>query len=303
MRSNQKLCSVVFVFLILIADSGLSATPREDLLVSTSWLAQHLADPDLVLLHVGEKSEYAAGHIPGARYVALTDLSAPSEGGSALTLEMSPAETLRSQLAALGISDHSHVVVYFGKDWVTPSTRVVITLLYAGVRKVSLLDGGMGAWQRDGNRITDVVPPAGTGKLEPLQTEALVVDAEFVRSHLTSPGFALIDARAAIYYDGKQEGGPKDHRKAGHIPGARSIPFSEVTTQDLKLKSHEELAELFSKAGVQPGDTVITYCHVGQQATATLFAAWILGHPVLLYDGSFEDWARRDLPVDNPSKR
>ena len=124
-----------------------------------------------------------------------------------------------------------------------------------------------------------------------------------MRSHLTMPGFAVVDARAASYYDGTQEGGPKDHRKAGHISGARSVPFSEVSTPDLKLKSTEELAAVFSKAGVKADDTVITYCHIGQQATATMFAALTLGHPVLLYDGSFEDWARRELPVDNPSRK
>jgi rhodanese-related sulfurtransferase len=129
------------------------------------------------------------------------------------------------------------------------------------------------------------------------------VDAEFVRSHVTAPGFAVVDARAASFYDGSQEGGPKDHRKAGHVAGAHNVPFSDVSTPDLKLKSPEELAAVFLNAGVQPGDTVVTYCHIGQQATATLFAALILGHPVLLYDGSFEDWARRDLPVDNPSGR
>jgi thiosulfate/3-mercaptopyruvate sulfurtransferase len=75
-----------------------------------------------------------------------------------------------------------------------------------------------------------------------------------------------------------------------------------MTTEDLKLKSAEELASVFAKAGVQPGDTVVTYCHIGQQATATLFGAMTLGHPVLLYDGSFEDWARRELPVENSSR-
>jgi thiosulfate/3-mercaptopyruvate sulfurtransferase len=65
----------------------------------------------------------------------------------------------------------------------------------------------------------------------------------------------------------------------------------------------EQLATLFEKAGVKAGDTVIGYCHVGQQATAMLFAARTLGHPVLLYDGSFEDWSRHaDYPVENPAK-
>jgi thiosulfate/3-mercaptopyruvate sulfurtransferase len=113
----------------------------------------------------------------------------------------------------------------------------------------------------------------------------------------------VVDARDRGFYDGSQEGGPRDHRKAGHIAGARSVPFSTIVTDDVKLKSAVQLAEAFAGGGVQAGDTVIAYCHIGQQATAVMFAAQTLGHPVLLYDGSFEDWARRDLPVENPSKK
>ena len=121
------------------------------------------------------------------------------------------------------------------------------------------------------------------------------MDADFVRSHTRTPGFAVIDGRAAVFYDGVQEGGPRDHRASGHIAGAHSVPFESVFNDDLTLKSPDELTALFAKADVKPGDTVIGYCHIGQQATAMLFAARTLGHPVLLYDGSFEDWARRRL--------
>jgi thiosulfate/3-mercaptopyruvate sulfurtransferase len=276
------------------------ASPREELLVSCAWLAQHLSDPNLVLLHVGEKSEYDAAHIPGARYASLKELSSEGTGTPPLTLEMSPPERLRAQIAALGVSDDSRVVVYYGNDWVSPSTRVVLTLRYAGLSRVSLLDGGMGAWMDAGQPVTDVVPPARTGTVSPIHPGALLVDAAFVEAHLKTPGFAVVDARDAAFYDGEKAGGPRDHRTQGHIAGALSVPFSEVTTSDLKLKPADQLAALFEKAGVKPGDTVIAYCHIGQQATATLFAAETLGHPVRLYDGSFEDWARRGLPVENP---
>jgi thiosulfate/3-mercaptopyruvate sulfurtransferase len=281
-----------------------AAAPRDDLVVTAAWLAQHANDPDLVLLHVGDKGEYDTGHIPGARFVSLRDISRPAEGSTdpTLTLEMPAADALRTQLESLGISDGSHVVVYYAKDQVTPSTRIVVTLLYAGLKKVSLLDGGMGAWTRSGHTLTDAVPPARAGSLKPLRTQPLVVDAEFVRTHAETPGFAIVDARAPAFYDGTQEGGPRDHRKAGHIPGAHNVPFTELTASDLTVKSTEELAKIFQAAGVKPGDTVVTYCHIGQQATAALVGAMITGHKVLLYDGSFEDWARRDLPVVNPAK-
>jgi thiosulfate/3-mercaptopyruvate sulfurtransferase len=186
---------------------------------------------------------------------------------------------------------------------VSPTTRIIFTLDYAGLDRVSLLDGGMGAWVKDGHDVTTDVPPARTGTLSPLKTRPLVVDAEFVRSHTSAPNFAVVDGRAAAFYDGVQEGGPKDHRATGHIAGAHSVPFESVFTDDVRLKSVEDLTAIFSKADVKPGDTVIGYCHIGQQATAMLFAARTLGHPVLLYDGSFEDWARRGLPIENPAKK
>ena len=93
-------------------------------------------------------------------------------------------------------------------------------------------------------------------------------------------------------------------QRTGHIAGAKSVPFTEITDDNLKLKSVPELNALFAKAGVKPGDTVVGYCHIGQQATGMLFAARLTGHPVLLYDGSFEDWsAHTSYPVETKATR
>ena len=102
-----------------------------------------------------------------------------------------------------------------------------------------------------------------------------------------------------------QRGGrPNAEQRAGHIAGARSVPFTEIADDRNIFKSANDLAALFKAAGVQPGDTVVGYCHIGQQATGMLFAARSLGYPVLLYDGSFEDWSRRtDFPVETPSDK
>jgi thiosulfate/3-mercaptopyruvate sulfurtransferase len=289
---------------VLLLAAAPAPGPRDAMLVSAEWLAAHLNDPNLVLLHVGDKEEYGARHIPGARYVSTRDISQPvPQGTDSLTLEMSPPDTLRPQLAAIGISDDSRVVVYYGKDWVSPATRVVFTLLYAGLKDVSLLDGGMEAWGKRAGAITDVIPPTRTGALSPLKVASIVVDAAFVQSHVGKPGYSVVDARDRAFYEGTQEGGPRDRRRFGHIAGAYSVPFSETIGEDLKLKSPEQLTQAFTVAGVRPGDTVIAYCHIGQQATAVMFAARTLGHPVLLYDGSFEDWARRELPVETPSHK
>ena len=275
------------------------APPSAPIVVSTSWLAEHLKDPNLVLLHVGEQKEYDAGHISGARYVKLDDISVSShDRENGLMLEMPQPDSLRARLEALGISNDSRVVVYYGNDWVSPATRVIFTLDYAGLgASAALLDGGMAAWKAEKRALTTAAPKPTPGQLAALRIKPIVVDAAWVKSRLGTPNFHLIDGRAAMFYDGVQTGGSRK----GHIAGARSLPYTEIAGDDLHLRSADELRALFARAGVGPGDTVVAYCHIGQQATAVLFAARSIGHPVLLYDGSYQDWSRRtDLPVDDP---
>ena len=250
--------------------------------------------------------EYAARHIAGARFVdPFEDLSVSEHTATGKMLEMQPSEVLRDRLAALGISDDSRIVVYFAKDWVSPTTRVMLTLDYAGLgERSAMLDGGMEAWVKEGHPVTDTVTAPKTGTLAPLSPKPILVDADFVRAQLGAPGVAVVDGRAPSFYDGVETGGSHGGtHKNGHIAGARSVRYSEVVDDQNRLRSAEELTALFAKAGVKPGDTVVGYCHIGQQATAMLFAARTLGHKVLLYDGSFEDWSRHDAsyPVEGPT--
>jgi thiosulfate/3-mercaptopyruvate sulfurtransferase len=307
---RMRLLTLSFAALSMLApgfasSSGQQPDPsaRGRLVVSAAWLRQHAADPNLVLLHVGNRTTYDAGHLPGARYVDGSTLSI-SQSPEGLTLEMLPAPVLRENLAALGVSDTSHVVVYESDGMWAPSTRVMLALDYAGLARVSWLDGGQNAWVAAGGPLTAAVPPVTRGRLSPLTLHAVVVDAAFVKAHLHQPGYAIVDARSPAFYDGTRTGGrPPQEHKTGHIAGAISVPYDSFTTGDAVLKPQEQIAAAFDKAGVKAGDTVVAYCHIGQQATATLFAARILGHRVLLYDGSFEDWSRRDLPVDGPAAK
>lgn len=278
------------------------ASPRESMVVNSAWLAAHLHDSNLVLLHIGDKDGYDAGHIPGARFVTLDDVSVSEHTPTGLMLEMPPAEDLRKKLEALGISDDSHVVVYYGSDWVSPATRIVFTLDYAGLgAHGSLLDGGQAAWVAGGGAVTKDVPAAKSGKLSELKIKPIVVDAAFVNAHIGAKGFAIVDGRTSNYYSGQSVGNSHGQKQRhGHIKSARNIPYDTITDDKDALKSPVELEALFKKAGVGPKDTVIGYCHIGQQATAMLFAARSLGHPVLLYDGSFQDWSRHtEYPVES----
>jgi len=302
---RHSLTAALAAFLLLAA-SGAAASPRQSLVVTTPWLRAHLGDPDLVLLHVGDKDEYEAAHIPGARLVSQRDLSVTDMSATGLILEMPPAEDLRKRLESLGISNTSRVVVYYGKDWVSPATRIIFTLDYAGLGdRAVLLDGGMGAWVRDGNAVSAKTPPARTGKLAALKIKPIILHADDVRARIGKPGIALVDGRAAVFYDGIDTGGMHDQPdRTGHIHGAGNFPFTEVTDDAMMLRSEAELAALLKKAGVKKGDTILLYCHIGQQATAVMFAARTLGYPVLFYDGSMQDWSRHaGYPVDNPAAK
>jgi len=291
------------LFLVASATTLPAAGPRDELVVNVAWLNQHLKDPNLVLLHVGDSAEYKQKHLPGARFVELMDISAPMDHSGAdtktLSLELPSATELRDRLVALGISDNSTIVVYYGNDWYSPSTRVIFTLNWAGLgSRTKLLDGGMRAWAAAGHATTADVPAVKAGTLSPLKTVDSVVDAAFMQANKGVAGIALVDGRDKVFYDGTQSGGQRGAPPVlGHIPGALSIPFVDVFDDAGMLEPLEKLAELFKQAGVKRGDEVIAYCHIGQQATAVVFAARTLGFKARLYDGSMNDWTLRGLPV------
>jgi thiosulfate/3-mercaptopyruvate sulfurtransferase len=299
--------AVVVSVLVPVKTRAQASDARSKILVTTEWLSSHLTDPNLVLLHVGEKAEYDREHLPGARFVRLDDIAdSDHEKPGALMLQVPSNESLREKLTALGISDDSRVVVYYGNDWVTPSTRVIFTLDYAGLGNQSaLLDGGMQKWKREQRALTAAPPAPVKGTLSSLKTRPIVVDADWVKANVGKPGISVVDGRAAAFYDGVQAGGGHAGRhRSGHIAGAKSIPYTEITNDQLQLKTPAELAAIFAKAGVKPGDTVVGYCHIGQQATGMLFAARSLGYKVLLYDGSFEDWsAHSTYPVESGASK
>jgi len=282
----------LFAAAALLFATGAHAATRDQLVVTPAWLASHASDKTLVILHVGSEAGYKAGHIPGARLVdsKLLQVSQPN-----LSVEVPPADVLQKQLEGLGVSDNSHVIVYNETDEFQRATRVLFTLDVAGFGDhSSLLDGGLAEWKKTGHGVSTEASAPVQGHLSPLQLQPKVVDAGFVQAHAKAPGYDLIDARAAVFYGGiiaKMSGD-------GHIPGARSVPYTSVYESDGKLKSAAELKSLFAQAGVKPGDHVVAYCQVGGQSSAVVFAARTVGIEPQLYDGSFQDWTARKLPVE-----
>lgn len=269
------------------------------LIVDAGWVAEHMGD-GLVILQVGPEELYAKEHIAGSQLVSHRDLSAsrPDEGG--IPLELPPIADLRDRLEGLGISDDSHIVVVHSDGWVTPSTRIVFTLDYAGFGdRTVLLDGGLEAWKAAGHPVTAEIVPPERGTITRQSIER-VVSADWVHSHASQAGVTLLDARAGSFYDGVRD----DHGGAeGHIPGARSMPAFDLVLEDeatgiVTLLSDDELRAKLREAGVNDGDLVVGYCHIGQYATLVLLAARAAGHDVRLYDGSMHEWATLGRPLE-----
>jgi thiosulfate/3-mercaptopyruvate sulfurtransferase len=279
-------------------------------LVTVAELARRLDDPALVLLQVSSDADYAAGHLRGARHVTPAMLSTP-RGEGRLTLQLPDEQVLRSRLASLGITDASRVVVYHGGDWVSPATRVVFTLDAVGLGgRTQMLDGGLAAWKAAGHPVTTeaTAPVTNTGDLT-LRPRPSVITFDEVKAlaRETGSGTAraatIVDARATDFYTGASDGRGSIPRP-GHIPGAVSLPFTSFFTQagpdgPQVLKPRAELEAMFAEAGIAAGTTVVTYCHIGQQATVPFLVARMLGYDVRLYDGSFEEWsADATVPVE-----
>jgi thiosulfate/3-mercaptopyruvate sulfurtransferase len=278
---------------IVIAAFAASAGMGQDMLVTAPWLAAHLNDRDLVVLHSGAQQDYDAGHIPNSRLVTLQAISITGDRG--LRLELPPVEKLREAFESLGISEGTRIVIYPGNGVVQSATRVWFTLDYLGLGgRAALLDGGLPAWRAQAGALsTRPAMPAPKARLTVVPNRDVIVDAEWVRRHAADPGVAILDARTPEFYRGDSAGMMP---RAGHIPGAINIPFTTLLNDGKTLKSPEILRELLTPAAHR---LPVIYCHIGQQATLLYFVARYLGMSPRLYDGSFQDWSTRPgLPVE-----
>ncbi len=308
MRKVAKWTGVMMVAVVMAAGAvPAKATPAacgghgdgSTMLVSTAWLAEHMKDPNVVVLAVGEKSEYGAGHIPGSLFLEYMDTHL-MKGPTGLSVEMPPMADLAAVFGKLGVTNNSHIVLYETKDWFSPTARIYLTLDAMGLGPhTSILDGGFPVWTKEGRPVTKEVRAVTPGTVTTCEQKDVITNLNDVKASVHHPGVVIIDARNTEFYTGQTQ--PNDQRR-GHIPGATSIPFTTLADSTGKFKSPAELAKLFQAAGVKPGDRIITYCHIGQQASAVYFAARYLGIDARLYDGSWEEWsAHRELPAETSS--
>jgi thiosulfate/3-mercaptopyruvate sulfurtransferase len=277
--------------LAFMATAALAAAATNSaMLVTPEWLVGHLTDPNVVIVHVSaNRSAYDAGHIPGARFVAMSELAVTVNG---VPYELPPVEDLQRILQNLGISDDSRVILY-GDTSPLAATRAYFTLDYIGIGDhAALLDGGLDRWRREGYTLTQDPPPAAQGHLSPHPHPEIVAKIEQVKQIAENHGpEALLDARPATDYSGE---------KGAHIAGAHNVYWmqSQVSREDQTLKPEGELRKLYEAAGIAPGSKVVTYCVSGIQASQAYFTLKYLGYDVRMFDGSMAEWNRNKEPVE-----
>ena len=267
-----------------------------DRLVSHEWLAAHLANPNLVVLDatiaaVGVSpapdvfSRYLDLHIPRAIFY---DIEALSDHGTSLPHMLPSAANFGRSMAALGIGDASHIVIY-EQQGVFSAPRAWWMLRAFGAKNVSLLDGDLHAWISAGHPIG-----AGPEHREPVAFEAIldnafVKDLTAIRAFLAQGG-QVLDARSAARFDGTAPE-PRPGLSPGHMPGALNLPFTDLI-QDGRLQGADQLRAAFTSRGIDLDRPITTTCGSGITAAVLALALDIAGaQEVSLYDGSWAEYA------------
>lgn len=274
-------------------------------LVSTDWLANHLKNPDLRVLdaswHLPDaerdaKAEYDAGHIPGARFFDITEIS---DARSALPHMAPPVEKFMSRLRAMGVGDGHQVVVYDSAGLFS-AARVWWLFRLMGQHNVAVLDGGLPKWIAEDRPLEDL-PPVIRDRHMTVRREAhRVKDVTQVAAASKLGDQEIIDARAPDRFNGSMPE-PRPGLRAGHIPGAKNVPYSTLLNPDGTMKPVPELRAIFEAAGVDLSKPAITTCGSGVTAAVLSLALERIGkRDHALYDGSWTEWgAATTLPISN----
>ncbi|PYG29151.1 3-mercaptopyruvate sulfurtransferase [Pelagimonas varians] len=272
-------------------------------LVSTDWLAKHIKDPDLRILDASwylpamgrdAKAEYEAGHIPGARFFDIDDVS---DQRSTLPHMVPPIEKFMSRLRAMGVGDGHQVVVYDGAG-VFSAARVWWLFRLMGQDNIAVLDGGLPKWQAEGREIEDLPPVIRDRHMTVRRQAHLVRDVTQVSSASKLRDHEIIDARAPGRFRG-EEPEPREGMRAGHIPGAKNVHYAFLQNGDGTMKDPAGLKAAFEAAGVDLGMPAITSCGSGVTASILNLALEVIGkRDHSLYDGSWSEWGQfPTLPV------
>jgi thiosulfate/3-mercaptopyruvate sulfurtransferase len=258
------------------------------LLTSTAQLADMIGRSDVRVIDVRPKTDYEAGHIPGAFHMSadsVNDANAHVDGARL------PDEKLAEMFGSHGIDKNVHVVLYDDKGGFH-AARLFWMLEYFGHRKASILNGGVQKWSADGRKLSREPATSKRAEFALTLTERRIATADWLLERRLDPDVVVIDVRPSKMFE------------KGHIPWARSIPWAMNLASDGTMKPAKVLRDQFAAFGVVPERNIAVHCQDGKASGHSYFTLRLLGFPrVRTYDRSWAEWgAADDLPKSTGSK-
>ena len=274
-------------------------------LTETDELARELDAPDLVIIdaswHMPAENrnayeEYLAEHIPGGIFFDIDEIADTKSG---LPHMLPPPEKFSSRMRSMGIGDGSRIVVYDSAGLFS-AARVWWTFRVMGVDDVSVLNGGLPKWKREGRPLESGPPRNRTARhFTARRNLDLVRDVSDIKALLKDRSAEIVDARAADRFAGKAPE-PRPGLRSGHIPGSHNLPYAKLLNKDGTFKTGPEIERLFEEAGVDLTKPVVASCGSGITASVLALGLAEIGHRrAAVYDGSWSEWgADQNLPIE-----
>ena len=270
----------------------MTAYARPESIVETEWVYEHLDDPSVRLVEVDvDTNVFDHGHISGA--VGWNWQSQLQQG---MVRDLIDKEGMQKLLSDSGISNSTTVILYGdNNNWF--ACWAFWQLKYYGHQDVRIMNGGRIKWELEGKPFVETKTEVDSVPyLAKEPDESLRAYRDQILKALSESGISLVDVRSPDEYSGllfAPENVPQEgSQRAGHIPGAKNIPWAQATDSDGTFKSYAELLELYKENGITGEGNTVTYCRIGERSSHTWFVlTQLLGYSnVSNYDGSWTEW-------------